>query len=339
VRYRAVALAALLLGIGVSPVAARAALPLSPVKVMVLGDSLSHGFGGDWTWRYWLWREFARQSVGVDFVGPSTSVSSGRYERELAWDRNHASRGGATVDTFLTGITGLLDTYDPDVLVVELGFNDVRRGDTPDQVSVQLLHLLENALAGRPDLKLVVGELTASGVPAEDAATAEVNAALTAWADRHGAEVAQHRAADEGGPAWDLAKHTFDDLHPNEDGQTLLAHRFADALNRVGVLPRAVEGIYRTRSWAPDARPDVSAVPDGTRVRWSTALSEIKADAVRVLVDGEERTDWLPRDQAKVGVLLDLEPGEHEVQLVVRRGRMRSTPGSAVVVTVPGTTG
>ena len=40
------------------------------ISMMVVGDSLSQGFEGDWTWRYRLWEWFDSQGLVVDFVGP-----------------------------------------------------------------------------------------------------------------------------------------------------------------------------------------------------------------------------------------------------------------------------
>jgi hypothetical protein len=40
------------------------------ISMMVVGDSISQGGEGDWTWRYRLWEWFKFQDVVVDFVGP-----------------------------------------------------------------------------------------------------------------------------------------------------------------------------------------------------------------------------------------------------------------------------
>ena len=41
-----------------------------PLRVMIVGDSISHGEEGDWTWRYRLWQWFkGSTSTSVDFVG------------------------------------------------------------------------------------------------------------------------------------------------------------------------------------------------------------------------------------------------------------------------------
>jgi len=40
------------------------------ISMMVVGDSISQGGEGDWTWRYRLWEWFRKEDVVVDFVGP-----------------------------------------------------------------------------------------------------------------------------------------------------------------------------------------------------------------------------------------------------------------------------
>jgi hypothetical protein len=40
------------------------------ISIMVVGDSISQGFEGDWTWRYRLWEWFQTEGVAVNFVGP-----------------------------------------------------------------------------------------------------------------------------------------------------------------------------------------------------------------------------------------------------------------------------
>ena len=40
------------------------------LKVMIVGDSMSQGREGDWTWRFRIWEWFKDQGLTVDFVGP-----------------------------------------------------------------------------------------------------------------------------------------------------------------------------------------------------------------------------------------------------------------------------
>ncbi len=326
----AFAVAALLLGAG----AAHA--EQSRTRVLVIGDSISHGYGGDWTWRYWLAREFKRQGVPADFVGPSRTPSGGtRYEREGSWDSDHGALAGATTEYFSPLIRGLLADYRPDVLILELGINDVFHGDPAEVVILQLQQLINSVRLERQDLPIVLAELPNTGQAQRDATSARVNQAMTLWAAT-GAVTLVHNRTGEGSetPLWSPVRHTFDGVHPNATGQTLLAHRVGQALHRAGILPANVSAVYRERDWAPDARPDVLSRGRLLEVRWSKARAEISFQAVRVLVDGVPRTGWLPGGDAARGVLLTTTPGTHRIQLVPKRGSMIGSAGTAVFIRV-----
>ena len=45
------------------------------IKVMIVGDSISHGTEGDYTWRYRLWQWFQSNGIAVDFVGPYSGTN------------------------------------------------------------------------------------------------------------------------------------------------------------------------------------------------------------------------------------------------------------------------
>ena len=57
---------------GTVPLAAADAT--QPVRILLLGDSVTQGSIGDWTWRYRLWQHFADAGVAVDFVGPESDL-------------------------------------------------------------------------------------------------------------------------------------------------------------------------------------------------------------------------------------------------------------------------
>lgn len=56
-----------------------------PLRVMVVGDSISHGSEGDFTWRYRMWEWFRANNVSVDFVGPYQGVLR-RFPRPIIAD-------------------------------------------------------------------------------------------------------------------------------------------------------------------------------------------------------------------------------------------------------------
>ena len=117
--------------------------PVDPVRILLVGDSVTQGSAGDWTWRYRLWKHFQAAGVAVDFVGPrddlydnvSATLGSQAYV-DAAFDRDHAARWGMSVDVPDVPIATLVEEYRPDVVVEMLGVNDlVFGGRAPETVA------------------------------------------------------------------------------------------------------------------------------------------------------------------------------------------------------------
>src|SRR4051794_28711463 len=83
-----------------------------PVRVLIYGDSITHGSSGDWTWRYRLWQHLSDVGANVDFVGPRQGVLHLPDAGDAADDNTYAggpfdSDSGAVWGQALT-----LPTYD-----------------------------------------------------------------------------------------------------------------------------------------------------------------------------------------------------------------------------------
>jgi lysophospholipase L1-like esterase len=307
---------------------------LPSTRIMVVGDSLSHGYAGDWSWRFWVSRELHRQGVATDFVGPHRLPYRGtRYERAIPWDDDHAAAAGSTIDAHLGLIAGEMRRYKPDVLVVELGYNDLARGDDAATIVHQLQELVQRARLAFPTIRVLLSEITSTRSHEYDATAAAVNAQMSAWAPLNAVTMVNVMTGrGPGNLAWDPVRYTWDGLHPNAAGQTLFAQRVAEALQRAAVLPAAPALLFADRTWSPDARASVKVTNGRARVAWPTMTHELCVTGVRVLVDGVARTGWRVVPSLDTGVTLSLTPGDHVVQLVVRRGTMVSAPGGGVRV-------
>ena len=145
------------------------------MKIMIVGDSISHGHEGDWTWRYRIWQWFRRECVPAAFVGPYwgtvppekppegpprlrppplehgpgitkeleesqpetetavVAVVEGGYARGVSPDFllsdqsgcNHFSVWGRQARQAKELVAEQVAKYQPDMLLIELGFNDI----------------------------------------------------------------------------------------------------------------------------------------------------------------------------------------------------------------------
>ncbi|CZR57589.1 uncharacterized protein PAC_07478 [Phialocephala subalpina] len=157
------------------------------MRVMIVGDSMTQGAQGDWTWRYRIWEWFQDQSIAVDFVGPYVGTqepdlpsapsqtvlyrvaqttnpvkSSGGYAVGVSanFDSHHFAVWGraAAVDKGL--IQDIVAAHQPDLMLLMLGFNDMGwfysdAAGTLDSIKT----LISNARTANPNLKFAVANV------------------------------------------------------------------------------------------------------------------------------------------------------------------------------------
>ncbi len=320
----------------------RAAAEPPPLRVLVVGDSISQGQTGSATWRYWLWRETVRQGARVELVGPRRWPKHGRtYEHlddgfgEQTW---HAAVAGSRYQRHIDSIAGTIDAYDPDVVLTELGFNDLRVRDRSSarRTAIQAHAYTRAALAADPDLRVVLGEIPSTSrrvgwfrgfAATKNAMAADADARIDRKLARLGSpRVSRADLRSDPRKPWRPRQHTYDGSHPNSTGETLLAEHFADALHDLGHLPRAPQ-VFHREPWQP--RPRFNAKQDrrgAVALWWGKDARRIHADTyvARVLVRGRTRR-FTPRRSG--AIVVDLPPGRYRVRMVARRGTMTSRPG------------
>jgi lysophospholipase L1-like esterase len=160
------------------------------IKVMVVGDSISHGREGDWTWRYRIWEWFDQQRIPVRFVGPYARTSppekphpphpprlideppeppppfrtDGGYAKGVSprflANSDHFAAGGRQARQAKDLIAEQIAAYQPDFCLVELGFNDLGwRVSGPIETLASMKHLIDQARSAKPDLKFAIANV------------------------------------------------------------------------------------------------------------------------------------------------------------------------------------
>ncbi|GAA2388230.1 GDSL-type esterase/lipase family protein [Dactylosporangium salmoneum] len=219
---RLLAVLALLLPILALPSApAGAAVATRPIKIMPLGDSITYGVGSSSSssYRAALWNRLAVQAgYAIDFVG---SQQSGALP-----DTDNEGHSGWRIDQIAANIDGWLATYQPDVVLLHIGTNDMNQNYQVDTAPQRLAALVDRILADRPTASVLVAKI----VPALDAGIQArintFNAAIpSALAGR-----ARTRVVDLTGLA---AADLNDTLHPNDAGYAKMAVRWYSALEPV----------------------------------------------------------------------------------------------------------
>jgi lysophospholipase L1-like esterase len=206
-------------------------------RVLLFGDSITQGKDGDWTWRYRLWQRLREEGERtVDFVGPADDLSSASnaYQDHLL-DRDHAARWGTTLaaPAYAPGTLGRV--YFPDVVVIELGVNDLRHGVAPVAVAEQMRRTVEELRQSAPGVAVVLVHVPVLNV----VGAVELNGRydeLAAELDDDDERVVVAPADDGFMPDPKLpGADSYDGLHPNAGGELKIAAAVAAALVELGI--------------------------------------------------------------------------------------------------------
>lgn len=170
-------------------------------NVLVLGDSLSAGYG-------------------VERAEAYPSLLSEKAERAGLKARIiNAGVNGGTTSGGLSRLPRLLDQYQVDVLVIELGINDVFREVPVTEISANLQKIIDVTRSRYPRAKIVIAGMQLPRYSAEDYVT-QFGAIYGEIARRnHAALVPFLLEGVMGNPALNLP----DLIHPNASGQKILA--------------------------------------------------------------------------------------------------------------------
>ena len=136
---------------------------------MVLGDSISQGSSGDYTWRYRLYSYLRSENLTPTYVGPYTDLFdivadhrnfADHSYADPAFDQHHDAIWGRTLAEAKDTIEPEVARSRPDYLLVLIGINDLVTDPTNTAgAAANLRALIANARAADPHLRFVLGQL------------------------------------------------------------------------------------------------------------------------------------------------------------------------------------
>lgn len=133
-------------------------------RVLLVGDSVTQGSSGDWTWRYRLWQHLVATGRPVDFVGPRDDLfdakkpgSSSHDYVDAAFDTDHAAYWQTAFVAPKYPVADLIRQYHPEVIVVGLGLNDLfGYWQSPQAVLEEVREFVEQARSADASVDVVV---------------------------------------------------------------------------------------------------------------------------------------------------------------------------------------
>src|SRR5258708_3119816 len=253
---------------------------------MIVGDSISEGSSGDYTWQYRLYEHLRADGVSPRMVGPYhwlfNNVKKVEGDRSYADPRfGHANDAswGMTLLREKDAIGAKVAKYRPDYLLVLLGLDDIFwYGISQPDMAANLASFIAAARAARPHIRIVLGLIPADihqqTNPTFAASVASYNRTIASTASQlstAGSPIAVARDATGINVATDL----WDGTHPNANGEIKIAAAFADALASRFHLGSAYPRPFPVLPTGPLSRPPLRVTPSGTagqaKMSWTPA--------------------------------------------------------------------
>lgn len=210
------------------------------MRIMPVGDSMTIGSAGEYTWRCRLWRHLsATARAPFRMVGPHTALHEGSHAYADPGfppeARAHLATWGSGWLHHAPAVHDAVRTHAADTLLVSLGLIDLGFYTDPDQTAANVRRFLAEARRAEPHVRAVL-------LPVLPNVRAATDAAFAARTERFN-ELLAHTVADLSAPAsplllasapedWDHALDTHDGTHPSARGEHRIAAAFATALHQ-----------------------------------------------------------------------------------------------------------
>jgi hypothetical protein len=238
---------------------------------MIVGDSVTQGSSGDYTWQYRLYKHLVADGVRPRMVGPYgwlyNNVTSVQKDHSYA-DPNFQHANDATWGMALfrekDAIRRKVATYRPDYLLVLLGLNDLFwYGFSQSVMADNLASFIAAARAARPHIRIVFG-LVPPDIhernPAFAASVAGYNQTISSTASQLSRSASPIAVAHDGSGIH-VAADLWDGTHPNANGEIKIAAGFADVLARRFHVGHAYPKPYPILPTGPLTHPELRARP------------------------------------------------------------------------------
>lgn len=235
------------------------------VRINPLGDSIT---GSPGCWRALLYQSLLAASPALpafDFVGTLPGQGCG-----VPYDGDNDGHGGylATGIVAANQLPAWLAVSAPDVVMLQLGTNDVWSGVSTAAILDAYGTLVEQMRKQNERVLVLVAQITPleprqGGCETCAKRVMELNAAIPGWAKGVSTEVSEVEVVD----CWsgfDTGLHTDDGVHPNEEGNVVLAGDWFAAVS---------SAVVRVGGGATETSAAGSTSKGVTTSKWTTTTS------------------------------------------------------------------
>ncbi|MFG2294014.1 SGNH/GDSL hydrolase family protein [Streptomyces sp. NPDC048603] len=227
------------------------------MRFMFVGDSMTIGRAGDYTWRYRMWQHLNATFGGpYKIVGPRTELYDTFADAPVSQDyadpdfpahaRRHLAGWGEGWQHMAPVVGEVLAAHKPDVLLVSLGLIDLGFYTDAEQTAANVRAFVEAAREARPSVRMVLLPVIPNSRAENDADFAAEVALFNELLAKAVADLSTDAspvllaARPE---SYDIHHDTYDGTHPNASGEHRLAGEFAAVMHQAW----GIGGVYEAR--------------------------------------------------------------------------------------------
>ena len=261
---------------------------------MIVGDSITKGSSGDYTWQYRLYKHLRADGLTPRMVGPYhrlvnnvTKTEGARSYADPGFEHANDATWGMALFREKDAIGLKVAKYRPEYLLVLLGLDDLFwYGISQPEMAANLAGFIAAARSAGPHIRIVLGllppDIHQQTDPAFAANVASYNRAIAATASQL-STIASPIVIARDGTGINVSADLWDGTHPNANGEVKIAAAFADVLARRFRLGRAYPRPFPVLPTGPLRRPLLTVTPSrragGATLSWTLVPG---ADSYRV---------------------------------------------------------
>jgi len=204
--------------------------PSGVVRILPLGDSITKGRLDHWSYRRDLEIALTNAGCSFDFVGSASGPSSGPGAPLI--DRDHDGHSGLRTDQIATRMSNWLPGNENDWALVHVGTNDVLQGTSIAAARANIGRIIDKLRAANPNVGILLAQVIPN-LPANEGDVVALNDAIVSVAAEKNLPSVSPVIVVDQYSGYSTFTHNYDQIHPNDAGDALLAGRWFQAL-----LPR-----------------------------------------------------------------------------------------------------
>jgi acyl-CoA thioesterase I len=210
---------------------------LAPVKIMLIGDSITEGVDSSRAYRRYLDGMLRRQGHLIDFIGSRSKHNDNQAEPDnYQYDVDHEGHWGKTTEWLAKHMPGLLTKEVPDVAVIHMGTEDIVSGSgAAESVTDEIIENISKVIKALRSKNAVVKIVLAKILPVQGK-TEEVNllnTKISHYIKAHDTAQSPVVMADQHTGFAVSADLSQDGTLPNANGANKMATVLAGVINRM----------------------------------------------------------------------------------------------------------